>query len=421
MKKLICLILLFGGITLGASAQTQTSDDTGEAFYFISRNKAGDEIMEMFAKSQSPHFQDPKAPRFLLVDQKRRFAFGIGGYVKLTTSYDFRGIANNLDFITYDIPTPNSRANNSQYQMDASTSRLFFKLVGNTKALGDFVAYIETDFRGNNYALRLRQAYISARGFLLGQAWSTFSDLASVPPTIDFEGPNANTTLRNVQIRYTHKFNTHWQAALAVEAPNVSATTDKFNSVIKQRMPDIPAYVQYSWGSQSHIRATGLLRGFSYRNTLTDNNNMQLGWGAQLSGLSNITSKAVLYYQATYGKGIAQYIDDISGVNLDLVPNMHKGGDLQTLPMYGLMGGLQYNISKTVLASASYSQVRVYSQNGYYAPDQYKYAQYIVGNVFWNVTTNFQLGMEYLYGRRVNMDHEAGHANRIQVMAQYNF
>lgn len=33
-------------------------------------------------------FHDPNAPRFLLTDQKGKFALGIGGYVRATGEYD---------------------------------------------------------------------------------------------------------------------------------------------------------------------------------------------------------------------------------------------------------------------------------------------------------------------------------------------
>lgn len=41
-------------------------------------------------------------------------ALGIGGYVRLTTSYDFRGISDNVDFVPYDIPTPANPAEKSR-------------------------------------------------------------------------------------------------------------------------------------------------------------------------------------------------------------------------------------------------------------------------------------------------------------------
>lgn len=53
-----------------------------------------------------------------------------------------------------------------------------------------YTVYVESDFRGGqDYGFRLRQAYVNARGFLVGQTWSTFVDPAAAPPTIDYEGP----------------------------------------------------------------------------------------------------------------------------------------------------------------------------------------------------------------------------------------
>ena len=50
-----------------------------------------------------------------------------------------------------------------------------------------------------------------------------------------------------------------------------------------------------------------------------------------------------------------------------------------------------------------------------------EHAQYIVGNAFYNLTPDCSIGLEYLYGRRSNMNREDGQANRINAMIQYNF
>ena len=54
------------------------------------------------------------------------------------------------------------------------------------------------------------------------------------------------TSVRNVMLRYTLDLSKHWQVALAAEAPSVTYTlSDGNNMAIRQRMPDIPFYVQY--------------------------------------------------------------------------------------------------------------------------------------------------------------------------------
>lgn len=71
---------------------------------FVSKNKAGDEIIRIMNDRSQMRFHDPNAPRFLLTDQKGKFALGIGGYVRATAEYDFNGIVNDVDFYPALIP-----------------------------------------------------------------------------------------------------------------------------------------------------------------------------------------------------------------------------------------------------------------------------------------------------------------------------
>lgn len=93
------------------------------------------------------------------------------------------------------------------------------------------------------------------------------------------------------------------------------------------------------------------------------------------------------------------------------------------LPMLGWYAGLQYNISPKVFLSSTYSMSRLYSEDGYPndLPSTYRYGQYFVANVFWNVTPNMQVGAEYLRGWRTNFDNSTNHANRMNLLVQYSF
>ena len=56
-------------------------------------------------------------------------------------------------------------------------------------------------------------------------------DPAAAPPTIDYEGPNGMTSVRNVMLRYTLDLSKHWQVALAAEAPSVTYTLSDGNNM----------------------------------------------------------------------------------------------------------------------------------------------------------------------------------------------
>lgn len=343
--------------------------------------------------------------------------------MSLRASYDFGGIADNLDFITADIPVPNTERYNQQFQLDPSTSGLFFKAIAHAGKLGPIVGYISANFRGyQTTGFSLRDAYITVAGFTVGRRFTTFCDLTAVPTTVDFEGPNGYTTLFNTMIRYTHTFNAHWQIAVAAEMPDASITTSAATGTTTQRMPDFPVYAQYSWNKgMSHVRASAVFRDLDYYNERLDSRESQFGYGVQVSGEWQLGRKWTAYWQGIYGKGVAGYIQDIAGTGLDLVPVTGDPGKLQTVEAGSWIGGLQYVFNKKWTATAAYSGVKVAAPKDYYQADLYNLAHYVSTNVFYNITDSFQAGLSYMYGSRKNLDGQLGHANRIQALVQYNF
>ena len=148
MKTLLkSAVLLLGMGLLSTHSQAQkvvVEDKEPNSVMFVTIDKAGNEIIRIMNASQSPRFHEPKAPRFLLTDRKGKFALGIGGYVKLAAEYDFGGISDNIDFYPALIPGRGQSYVRNQFQMDATTSTIFLKLVGHTDLLGDFVVYTVT-------------------------------------------------------------------------------------------------------------------------------------------------------------------------------------------------------------------------------------------------------------------------------------
>ena len=53
--------------------------------------------------------------------------------------------------------------------------------------------------------------------------------------------------------------------------------------------------------------------------------------------------------------------------------------------------------------------------------DQYQWGQYILGNLIWNINKYFQIGAEYIYGRRMNFSGTQHHDNRIMAMFSLSF
>ncbi len=367
-------------------------------------------------------------PHFAIVGKEGKFYLGIGGTVKVTAGEDWGApIDNPNEFITSDI-APVAPGDGTKFQISAQQSSLYLNFVALPDSKDKIGAFIGMNFL-NNYVPVLQYAYLKWRGIKAGYDYSTFSDNGAMPATIDYEGPNAATAFPTPMISYTYNFgkNKNWSAAAGLELPQYSITPNNYSRSVNQAVPDIPVALKYSWNkSQDWLKFSAIFRNLCYRPTFADKNTDVFGWGIQLSGTAQIVPNLRGYWTGVYGHGIASYIQDINGMYMDLMP-YKDDKELKATKTWGAFGGLQYDFTKNVYATVSYSHVRNYADSWNPALNsaswggQYKYAQYAVANVFWNVNSILTTGVEYIYGRRVNNDRSQAHANRLQAMIQLSF
>lgn len=414
---LLALALLFGATSVSAQ-------------HHHDKHHGGEhcDVKKTFEETSRKGFQQPHNPQFIFTSPNDKFMLGLGASVTLRTSYDFMGAMGNIDFVPYDIPMSKNYANRQRVMMDASTSRIFLKGIINSERLGRIVAFTDIDFRGGDafsYIPRLRSAYVQVMGFTVGRDVSTFCDLMAAPTTIDFQGPNAYNFRFTEMIRYEHTcWDRHITFGVAAEMPSVTATYGEHYSAIYQRVPDGIAYLQYAWGENrtSHIRVSGVVRDMYLHDNRLGKNITQLGWGVQLSGHIELGRWVDLYMNGVYGRGITPYINDLMGTNYDFTYDPKEPTRLQTLPMWGWQAAAQVNIMPNKLwVAGGYSEVHLDKHNGALSDSQYSYGHYIFANAFYNVTRNFTVALEYLHGGRENISNSKGAANRISLMAQYNF
>ncbi len=365
-------------------------------------------------------FEDPAAPRFLFLDKKGEVALGIGGYLKAVGEYDVDGAVDNNDFYTNVIPVPLNPAQRQRFGATAAHSTIFLKMVTRPTKVGRVIVYMQTNFTGPSYGLRLKQAYVTVGHVTLGKARSTFADAPAMAPTVDDQGPSGQVTAKNMLVQYMSPSWNGFSFAASAELPDVSFTEGTQSASISQRFPDIPAYIQYAWDKgSSHIRLSGIMRQLSYRNLATQSNHFVTGYGVQISAITFFTPDFNFFGHYTYGKGIASYVNDLADLGYDLIPSSAAGA-LKAPGVAGWTAGLQYNFTPKLFATASYSRAQLYDTAGMSA-DTYRYAQYIAANVFYNLWGDLRIGAEYLHGTRKNISGISGKANRFEAMLQYSF
>lgn len=416
-----CMTACISPLAIGQN-NLSISNEAPNSIVMVSIDEAGDELISVMNATALPHVHDPQTPRFVLTDREGNFALGIGGYVRTVASYDMGGIVDNVDFIPALIP--NHSSVNNQFQMDASTANIFLKLVGNSPILGDFIVHTEGNFRGSSNTFKLRNAYIAFSGVTIGYTYGGFMDAAAMPATIDFQGPNGGTFYRTTQLAYTYSGLRNFRFNASIEMPEVSGTAPNSSvEITKQRMPDFTAYAQYNWNDESHLRIGGIIRSMSYTDRASNDSHDRTGFGVQASTTFTLGNSMKMFGQFTYGKGIGQYINDLGELDVDLVSNPEEKDRMQTLPMIGWFAGMQYNLTPSLFVSGTYSMARLYSENNYeaIAQDNYRYGQYVAGNIFWSASENLQFGAEYLRGWRTDFNASTHTANRINLMAKFSF
>lgn len=422
-KHILMLVAMCFGI-FSAKAQDETTiqfintEKSSEVYDIMQGNAPGDAILK-------------EVPRFALVGKDHKFYVGLGANAMLVGDFDWGHPLDNANkFVPGDIPMTVEPGAGGQFLLSAAQSDFYLNFVGLPGSDNQIGIFIDINFMAGNHSPALHHAYLKYRGITAGHTTSIFSDMGAKPASIDYQGPNALTFMGHPNISYTGRFGKgkQWSAAIGLDLPEFSGTFSsglldgketEYTKNVPQRIPDIPVYLQRSWmNGKGWLRASAIFRTLTYRNILLNKNQNTLGWGVKLSGKTPICGGLSAMWEGVYGKGIASYIQDLSGRGMDLMPNPTANGKLCAVEAWAAYGTLEYQICPKVFVNATYSHVRTYAKDWNFSDwgGTYKWAQYVTSNCFWKINSFAQFGVEYLYGRKMNHDGRQAHDNRISVM-----
>ena len=342
------------------------------------------------------------------------------GSLRTNAYYDFSGMPSTEGFMPYDIPVGEDVIKGlSSIYAGARQSRIGVEGNANTR-VGKIKTYIEVDFASRSESLlRLRHAYAEWNFLKLGYTWSTFMDNASLPTTVDFEGPNSSLSKRHGIIRYERKYGKNSVAGVSLESPE----TDYFNPAdtliqnkSKQSNFDIAGRYKYL-NKLGHIQIAGILRRIEFLNqTKMD---ILFGWGVLLSTNINITSKNIVSGQYSFGQGIANYYVGFVGRQLDAVYDPV----LARMSLKAISGGFLtytriFNPSWRFSVTSGTSFIR---GKDFESDDTFGSSWYFASNVFFNPIETIRLGFEVTTGSRTNLDMQKGNSTRIAFLANFDF
>lgn len=352
----------------------------------------------------------------------------IGGYIKADAIYSSKsaGVYSQGDQVLVPALIPlGSQGLNQKKQLTLHARESRFNIKTDTPTdKGAVTTFLEFDLFGadgnevvsNSHGLRLRHAYGTLGGLLVGQTWSTFMDPGSLPETLDFGGSVGEMFIRQAQVRWTQPFSGgKWSVALENPDTSASQTTGVAHRADADRSPDLIGRVDFNSG-KSRYSIAGMARNFRVDSAaspaITEGK-----WGGAIGfyGVIPTVGKDDFRFSLNYGN-LGRYAGQ--GFFSDAV--ITTSGELDLPNQWGGIASYRHfwtsNLRSTIALSALSSD--------YQAPvaaSLNKSAQSVHLNLIWSPVPKTDLGIEYIYARREIVSGESGILNRVQMSARYFF
>jgi hypothetical protein len=420
-------IILFLFIVLGLSAAGQQRDTLKLTISKIEKSIKTDTVYYFSSRIDTIALQAVTADTSKMVKdinpqdlEEPKYKIKFMGSARVNGFYDFAGMKSTEGFLPYDIPVgADNIPGLSSIYIGARQSRLGIEGTAHTK-VGKIKTYMEVDFASTTESYwRLRHAYAEWNFWKLGYTWSTFMDNASLPQTVEFEGPNSSLNKRQGLIRYERKFNTQNIFGISLESPRddyYNPADTIINHASNQRNLDLAARYKY-FNKMGHIQVAGILRQIDF----FQQGRMEVkhGWGILLSSTIYVNKKHQINAQYSIGRGIAYYYVGFSNRQLDAVYNPNTGN----MELKGIFGGFinysyRYNPEWIFSLIGGISQIK---SEEFEPGDTFKSSEYFGANVFYNPIETISLGLEATNGSRKNLGNQKGNATRLSMLAKFDF
>ena len=293
--------------------------------------------------------------------------------------------------------------------------------------LGDkkITGLIEMDFLGSaqgngrvssSYSPRLRRAFVDYNGLRIGQEWTTFQNLSSIPESASFLALSDGMVFnREPLIRYTTG-----AFQIALEQGNATVTPASGAGRIEadgNTIPDVVARYNLS-GDYGNISLAAIGRQLRVENGGI--NDSTFGYGLSASGRLKVGDKDDIRFGATFGEGLGRYIG-LNALNGAAVNPMN--GELEALPSFGGHIAWRHPFSGTSRLNVGYSGL--FADNPDFLttlnPGSTKSVQSGYAAFLWDIAPKITMGVEGMYGVKELENGNDGSFTRATFSTKYGF
>jgi hypothetical protein len=373
-------------------------------------------------------------PFFTCSQENQAPMFNISGMVKLDVIYDI-GVPSG-DRIDYTTITTEDSNGQGQMRIHARESRFQFST---SRDVLDktYRTFLEGDFYGggtssptgsetisNSSSFRLRHAYMSYGGLIIGQTWSNYVDVKSFPETLDFSNDTGQSFIRQGQIRYSHNME-HLIFSYSIENPETDVDfTEVESDPSIDPIFDFTAKAKYqsAWG---HLSLQSVLR--KHKIQIDSNSLTEIGYGLGVSGKTQLTPQDLIKFHYSQGIGIGRYIQEAAGAAGILTQSLsatHSEFDLMLLEAKGGYLSYQHTFNETLRVNMSSGFMDIDypsmdTQNAFNSNT--KTLTSFHSNIIWSVTPHMEAGIEYSQVNLIKVSGAQGNIKRFQLSTKIRF
>jgi len=374
--------------------------------------------------------------------------FKIGGFVELDLLHDTDDVYTPSALVTSAIVTRSSGSQAavkgqtnfsvqaSRFSVETRTPLKDSPITGPRRVTTFFAWDMFNDFLSTTPQFRLREAYGEVDNFLLlggnlllGQTWSTYTNLYAVPNTLEFQTPNAVFGTRLPMVRWTKQLENEFKLKIAAEAPDLRSfdledltpaveSSDPSVDVTKEsRYPD--GVLGLSLERELYNMSAALVGRELRASNARGETDSAFGWGATFQGRVHMPgklSKDFMQFGLTYGKGIGGLFNDVPP---DAVYDV-EANRLLPIPTFGAFVSYQHQWSDDFSTLLTYGYINQDNED-VQLPTAYHQTMYSTANIVWTPDPRWLLGFEVAYGSREDLDGEKGSDIRTIMTSRFNF
>ena len=368
---------------------------------------------------------------------------GIEGAIQVDVIHDFNAVGLTpgerlpREFITANIPVGGAAAELTNRTAFSPNQTYLTGWAETDTPWGLLKVYADVNLFGSTTEteFEIYKAYGQWGWLKAGLDYTIWLNQASIPDTLDFEGPNVIPETRFTQASLTIPLQLDAKKrelffTIGVEdAPGeitLGGLPADMSPVSTDQFPAVIGKLSYEpdW---AHIELGGLYRrlraeGSGYDQSVN-------GGGVILSGSIDTWKHDSIILGGLYGTALGAYMQDTSGLGLDAAPTANQS--LKAIPAFGVWAAYQHWWARSLRSTATYGLVRLDSDFDEWPnpPDTgtYKQTQYVSMNLIWSPWPPFDLGLEYMFGHRIVTDRTAvdgsttGQNHRVQFTMRWNF